>query len=256
MFCSILISNFNKSQYIERCLNSLINQSYQNFEIIFSDNGSTDDSLKIVSKFNGIKVLKTARYSNSPALNQIDVLNKAFIKSKGEYIFLLDSDDFYEIDKIEKITNQQKNKQLEFICDVPRIYFNDIKSKNFKIKSMYPMLRSWPIIFPTSTISFKRSFFLNFNKFLFKDEYDKLEIDFRLNVFAYLENLNYISSEKILTNYNQTKDGIMSGYKKFDKNWWNKRLQAHTYFHKIQNIKKLKLNKNLDFYLTRMINKI
>ena len=75
-------------------------------------------------------------------------------------------------------------------------------------------------------------------------------------VNTYLENLNYISSEKILTNYNQTKDGIMSGYKKFDKNWWNKRLQAHTYFHKIQNIKKLKLNKNLDFYLTRMINKI
>ena len=112
MFCSILISNFNKSRYIERCLNSLISQSYQNFEIIFSDNGSTDDSLKIVSKFNRIKVLKTPRYTNSPALNQIDVLNNAFIKSKGEYIFLLDADDFYEIDKIEKIINQQKKKTI------------------------------------------------------------------------------------------------------------------------------------------------
>ena len=255
MFCSILISNFNKSRYIERCLNSLISQSYQNFEIIFSDNGSTDDSLKIVSKFNRIKVLKTPRYTNSPALNQIDVLNNAFTKSKGEYIFLLDADDFYEIDKIEKIINQQKKKQLEFICDVPRIYFNDIRSKSFNIKNLYSSLRSWPIIFPTSTISFKRSFFLNFNKFIFKDEYDKLEIDFRLNVFAYIENINYIFPEKILTNYNQTKGGIMSGYKKFDKNWWNKRLQAHAYLHKIQNMKKLKLNKNLDFYITRLMNK-
>ena len=64
MFCSILISNFNKSQFIERCLNSLINQSYKNFEIIFSDNGSTDNSLEIVSKFNGIKVIKTPRFTN------------------------------------------------------------------------------------------------------------------------------------------------------------------------------------------------
>ena len=110
MFCSILISNFNKSQFIERCLNSLINQSYKNFEIIFSDNGSTDNSLEIVSKFNGIKVIKTPRFTNSPALNQIDVLNNAFLISKGEYIFLLDSDDFYETNKIEKIINHQKKK--------------------------------------------------------------------------------------------------------------------------------------------------
>ena len=256
MFCSILISNFNKSQFIERCLNSLINQSYKNFEIIFSDNGSTDNSLEIVSKFNGIKVIKTPRFTNSPALNQIDVLNNAFLISKGEYIFLLDSDDFYETNKIEKIINHQKKKKLEFVCDVPRIYFSDTYSKIFKIKSSYSFLRSWPIIFPTSTISFTRNFFLNFNKFLLKNEYDKLEIDFRLNVYAYLENINHILSEEILTNYSQSKDGIMSSYKKFDKNWWDKRLQAHMYFHKIQNIKKLKLNKNLDFYVTKLINKL
>ena len=83
-----------------------------------------------------------------------------------------------------------------------------------------------------------------------------MEIDFRLNVYAYLENINHILSEEILTNYSQSKDGIMSSYKKFDKNWWDKRLQAHMYFHKIQNIKKLKLNKNLDFYVTKLINKL
>ena len=48
MLCSILISNFNKSKYIKRCLNFLYAQSYKNIEIIFSDNNSTDNSLEII----------------------------------------------------------------------------------------------------------------------------------------------------------------------------------------------------------------
>ena len=256
MFCSILISNFNKSKYIERCLNSILSQSYKNFEIIFSDNESTDNSLEIASKFYGLKILTIPRSSNSPALNQIEVLNKAFVESKGEFIFLLDSDDFYEKNKIEKIIEYKKKENCEFICDVPRIYYDENNSKNFRVKSFFTTLRSWPIIFPTSSISFTRDFFLRFKNFLFENEYNKLEIDFRLNIFAYIEKNNQILSEKTLTNYNQTSDGIMSNYKKFDKNWWKKRLQAHMYLHKIQNNKNLKLNKNLDYYITSLINKI
>ena len=49
MLCSILISNYNKSKYVERCLNSLNEQTYKNIEIIFSDNNSTDNSIEIAS---------------------------------------------------------------------------------------------------------------------------------------------------------------------------------------------------------------
>ena len=87
MLCSILISNFNKSQYIERCLNSLIEQTYKNIEIIFCDNNSTDNSIEIASKFKKIKIIKTKRISNYPAINQIDVINNAFFHSKGKFIF-------------------------------------------------------------------------------------------------------------------------------------------------------------------------
>ena len=45
MMCLILISNFNKSKYVKRCLESLISQTYKNLEIIFSDNNSSDNSL-------------------------------------------------------------------------------------------------------------------------------------------------------------------------------------------------------------------
>ena len=83
ILCSILISNFNKSQYIERCLNSLIEQTYKNIEIIFCDNNSTDNSIEIASKFKKIKIIKTKRISNYPAINQIDVINIFFIQKEN-----------------------------------------------------------------------------------------------------------------------------------------------------------------------------
>ena len=102
MFCSVLISNFNKSKYLEKCLNSVKNQTYKNTEIIFSDNGSTDDSISIASKFTNIKILETERSTNYPALNQIEVILKAFGSRKEIIFYFLDSDDFFENDKIEK----------------------------------------------------------------------------------------------------------------------------------------------------------
>ena len=131
MLCSILISNFNKSQYIERCLNSLIEQTYKNIEIIFCDNNSTDNSIEIASKFKKIKIIKTKRISNYPAINQIDVINNAFFHSKGKFIFLLDSDDFFEKGKIEKVINFHKKYKKDFICDVPSLFYNKKKNKKF-----------------------------------------------------------------------------------------------------------------------------
>ena len=47
MLCSVLISNFNKSKYLEKCLNSVVKQTYDRVEIIFSDNESSDASIEI-----------------------------------------------------------------------------------------------------------------------------------------------------------------------------------------------------------------
>lgn len=254
MFCSILISNFNKSRYIKKCLNSLINQTYQNFEVIFCDNESTDNSLKVVSKFKNVKILNTRRLTKSGPLNQINALQKAFDNSNGEYIFLLDSDDFFEIDKLKEITDLKKKNNYEYICDVPKIYCSNHKSKKFKTKSYFKFLRSWPVILPTSSISFSRNFYLNFKNFLFENKYNMLEIDFRLNIYANIVNTNNFVLENNLTNYNQTSDGIMSKYRKFDKKWWKKRLQAHNYLHNVQKQVRIKTNKNLDYYVTRFYN--
>ena len=93
---SILISSYNKGNYLEECLKSCINQSYKNCEIILLDNYSNDKTNKILKKYSKqVKVLKKRKISKFPSLNQIDLLVKAYKISKGSIIFLLDADDYY-----------------------------------------------------------------------------------------------------------------------------------------------------------------
>lgn len=55
---SILITNYNKSQFLNKSLNSILNQDYKNYEIILYDDCSTDDSLNIINKYKKIKLIK------------------------------------------------------------------------------------------------------------------------------------------------------------------------------------------------------
>ena len=57
-FISVLITNFNKSKYLKKSLNSLKKQNYKNYEIIFFDDKSTDQSLKIVKKIKKVIIIK------------------------------------------------------------------------------------------------------------------------------------------------------------------------------------------------------
>ena len=255
MFCSILISNYNKSDYIIECINSCINQSYKDFEIIFSDNSSTDDSLEKISNYKGIKVINTPRDNNFSATNQITTLLEAFNHSRGDFIFFLDADDSFELTKIEKITDIVKEKNFDFICDVPNLIYENQPQKIFTKNSKFPLLRNWPVIFPTSTISCSRTFFLRFQRYLLKNSFSQLEIDFRLNVYAHLIEKNRSILDRNLTNYNQVNDGIMSSYNKFDNRWWKKRKQAHDYLKKIHEMKDLSYKTNIDYFITNTINK-
>ena len=90
---SILIASYNKEKYVKRCINSCLNQTYNNIEVIFYDDGSKDDSYKIAKNIKGIKVYSNKNLKNYEEFNtyhQINSYNKAFSKSKGKYILLLE----------------------------------------------------------------------------------------------------------------------------------------------------------------------
>ena len=100
---SILIANFNSANYIEQCINSLKSQTYNNYEIIFFDDNSTDNSLDIIKNFQNVKIIENKRQTNFGSLNQIKAYKIAYDNSSGDILFFLDSDDYFSEFKLEKV---------------------------------------------------------------------------------------------------------------------------------------------------------
>ena len=250
---SILITNYNKKNFIKNSVKSAKNQNYIYKEIILYDDRSTDGSIKIIKKFKNIKLLsnKNKKKSSSP-LNQINAIIKSFEKSKGNYIFLLDGDDQFKVNKLSKIiTLFKNNEKINMIQDKPYLR-KQKKILNLKLKKH--IFSIWPSIYPTSCISIRRTFFTNFLKYINKNKFPNLEIDARLTIFAYLtNNLNVISES--LTTYNHDSLGITSNYKKFSLIWWKKRFEAFEYFKYLAIKLNIKFKKSPDYFFTVLINK-
>lgn len=88
---SVLIANYNYAHYIGEAIESVLNQTYSNFEIIICDDGSTDDSVKVIQSYmkRDTRIHLIAKQNGGVA----SALNKAFQTSKGDVIALLDADD-------------------------------------------------------------------------------------------------------------------------------------------------------------------
>ena len=252
IFVSILITNYNKSRYLKKTISSCLNQNFDNKEILVFDDCSTDNSLKILNKFKKIKVIrnKKKKFKSGP-LNQIYGLNELFKISKGNIIFLLDSDDMFRKNKLFEISKIfKKNKKINFIQDTPLI---NLFKKKMLLKKKKHFFSIWPSFFPTSCITFERSFFQNFLKVLRKNEFPNLEIDARLSIYAHIRK-QFFLTKKCLTIYNYDENGISSKYKKFSKNWWKKRDEAFSYMIFLMKKFDIKLFLGPDFYLTKIIN--
>lgn len=107
---TFIVPNYNKGEYITECLNSIYNQTYQNFEVIVIDDGSSDDSLEKINKFSVDKLLKTNRRQAGGARNA------GLKEATGDYIIFLDSDDYLASnDVLEHLANQINNEDVIFL---------------------------------------------------------------------------------------------------------------------------------------------
>jgi glycosyltransferase involved in cell wall biosynthesis len=98
---SILVSNYNYGRFIADSIQSALDQTYSNFELIICDDGSTDDSVRIVDEYaRRDPRLRLIRKANG---GQASGFNAAFAASRGEIIALLDSDDIFLPNKVERV---------------------------------------------------------------------------------------------------------------------------------------------------------
>lgn len=102
---SVVIPAYNAEKTIQQTIESVLNQTFQDFEIIVINDGSTDFTLDIISGINDSRI-KIFSYPNSGAAVS---RNRGFDVAKGEYIALLDADDLWTSDKLEAQYNALKS---------------------------------------------------------------------------------------------------------------------------------------------------
>ena len=128
---SIIMNCLNGEKFLKSSINSIILQSYKNWELIFYDNCSQDNSLKLVKSFKDkrIKIFKSKKL-----LRLYDARNFALSKAKGKYVSFLDVDDFWNKEKLKiQINYLKKNTSFKILYTN---YFIKKDIKNSKKKKI------------------------------------------------------------------------------------------------------------------------
>ena len=105
---SVIIPVYNEEKYIDKCLLSVINQTYKNIEIIIVNDGSTDRSLNICRKYKD----KRIKIYNKENGGLSSARNYGLDKANGNYIYFIDSNDFIELNALESLYNAIKDYDI------------------------------------------------------------------------------------------------------------------------------------------------
>ncbi|NEQ69042.1 MAG: glycosyltransferase [Symploca sp. SIO2D2] len=121
---SILINNYNNGKFIGECVQSALDQSYPNVEVIVYDDESDDESISVLKEFEAsCKIVYGKAPTRKHPRNQGNAVNTAFEQSKGAFIFLLDGDDKFTENKVEICIEQFQKHAVDFI-QTPAIRIN------------------------------------------------------------------------------------------------------------------------------------
>ena len=120
---SIIVPVYNTKDYIIRCVDSLVNQTYKDIEIILVNDGSLDNSIDLVNeKYDDDRIVIV----NQDNMGSGQARNNGIKKASGDYLFFVDSDDFIDKDTISIMMNKMINDKVNLvICDYYK-YFSDV----------------------------------------------------------------------------------------------------------------------------------
>lgn len=144
---SVIVPVYNVENYIDRCLNSLVNQTLHDIEIIVVNDGSTDNSINIIKKYqneyaNKVKCVEKENGGLS------DARNYGMKFATGDYIAFLDSDDYVDTTIYEKMYNKAVEENCDFVeCDFIWKYGNnEVKDYGEIYKNKHEMLEKARVV--------------------------------------------------------------------------------------------------------------
>lgn len=195
---SVIVPVFNSEQYLEKCLNSILNQTLNNIEVILINDGSTDSSLQIIKQY--AEKYSNIKYKTKENEGQAIARNLGIQMATGEFICFVDSDDYIENTMLEKLyKNAIENNSDIVICD----YVEEYGNKKIEKKSLFinaeNMHKSYivSVAGPCSKIIKSDIFKQNNIKFLENNIYEDLAVIPTL--VLYTQHISYC--EEVLYHY-------------------------------------------------------
>jgi len=140
---SVIVNCHNGEKYLEKCIKSILNQKFKNFEIIFFDNASSDDSKKILNSF---KDKRIKYFYSDIKFSLYKARNEAIKHSLGKFIAFLDVDDWWEDNYLSNMENYFENQKYDYFYTNTLIYNEKrdtfVKYKKFSLPDgiIYPFL--------------------------------------------------------------------------------------------------------------------
>lgn len=196
---SIIIPVYNVEEYLERCLESIINQTYKNLEIIIVDDGSTDNSGNIADMYSKKdKRIKVVHKQNEG----LGLTRNAGMRiAKGKYIAFIDSDDYIELDTYEKMHEELINKNVDAVlCNFKRLTHenkikcncNNLKDKTYSReeieKYILPSIcgsKKVNILLGSACCNLYKKDIIEKNKIIFFNERDYVSEDYIFNLMYF-----------------------------------------------------------------------
>ena len=230
-FLSIILPIYNVEKYLDRCMKSILKQSFKDYEIILVDDGSTDSSPILCDKYgkqlNKVKVLHKSNGGLSSARNA------GLELAKGKYIFWLDSDDYISEEALSSIVKTLNKSEVDILKFNYRRQPNDIIRKSLLKPGLYneeeikknviPLALEHVGEFTMSAWShIYRRKFIEEEKLRFISEREVGSEDYLFNLQAFLSAKTLCAIEDDLYNYdlrlgslsNKYRENLIEKYKK------------------------------------------
>lgn len=223
---SIILPVYNVEKYLDDCIKSLINQSYKNLEIIFIDDGSTDNSGKILDNYQKKdKRIKVYHKSNGGVSS---AKNLGLKHSTGKYITFVDPDDYVTFEYVEYLLNLIKNNNADIAYT--KNFFDNYNKKQVdkesisiidSHKSLYDIL-TYQINVAVWNKIYRREFLFDNNIKFYEDIF--MGEGFNFNVLAFSKANKIVTSNKKI--YYYRRDNNTSATTKFKIEKWENALFA------------------------------
>lgn len=208
---SCIVPMYNIQDYIEKCVTSILEQTYKNFEVIVVDDGSTDNSYEIVKKYESDK-LKIVQKQNGGLSS---ARNEGMKYITGDYVWFIDGDDYIENNALELLYNKILEKEYDVICFS---HICDYGDKKIKIYDKYSWEKTNELTLLCNSAwskIYKKDFYTKHN---FKFLEGKIYEDLALIPFIMVKAENIGGIEEHIYNYVQRNGSIMNSGKTFKTN--------------------------------------